>query len=483
MVPDLQTMKPALLWKHFNALRQIPRCSGNEAAAVDYVVSVAERNNLAYRRDELGNVIVRKRANAAAANAPTVVLQSHLDMVCEKDAGVDHDFTRDPISLALEDGWLTAVGTTLGADNGIGAAAALAALEDPNLVHGPLECLFTVDEERGLTGVQQLAPDFIGGSILLNLDGDQAGVLFVGCAGGGDTEVSLPISREGRPDETLSVTVTGLLGGHSGIDVDKGRGNAIRILAQLLYQLHQELPIGLLQIEGGNKRNAIPREVRALIGVKDGHSQRARAVLAEQFAAIRERYAETDPDLKLVVEPAPAEGRPLSEASLTRAFGLLLGYPVGIISMSREMPGLVETSNNLATVRSGESMLTFGLSTRSSRPAILAEQLLRLKALSEAVGATVNQPPGYPAWQPDLDSPLLKTVREVYENTFGETPAVRAVHAGVEPAVIGQQHPEMQMLSIGPSTAYAHSPRERVSVQSVVQLWRLLGATLERLAA
>lgn len=479
---DLHNIEPTGLWRHFDALRQIPRCSGNEAAAAAYVVSVAERNNLAYERDALGNVVVRRPASEGAEDAPAVVLQSHLDMVCEKDAGVEHDFARDPLALALADGWLTAQGTTLGADNGIGVAAALAVLEDPALTHGPLEALFTIDEERGLTGAKALADDFIAGQILLNLDGDQSGVLFVGCAGGGDTLVSLPITRAEPVDTALSVTVTGLLGGHSGIDIDKGRGNAIRILAQLLYRLRQQEPIRLIQLEGGNKANAIPREASAQVTLPEEQVGQVRQILQEQFVPFKERYAESDPDLTLLLASVAVEGRPLSTESVDRALGLLLGYPVGVLAMSREMPGLVETSNNLATVHTQEGTLAIGLSSRSSQPQALDELLLRLRALSEAAGASVEQPSGYPAWKPDLDAPLLQLVSLVYEATFGAPPAVRAVHAGVEPAIIGKQHPEMEMISIGPSTAFAHSPRERVSIQSVQELWQLLTATLARLA-
>lgn len=485
MEPELKGLEPGLLWRHFDALRQIPRCSGDEAAAARYVISIAQRNGLEYEQDEAGNVVIRKPAPAGRETASAVVLQSHLDMVCEKDAGVVHDFGRDGLQLALEDGWLTAVGTTLGADNGIGAAAALAVLEDADLIHGPIECLFTVDEERGLHGAIALRPDFIAGHTLLNLDADQFGTLFVGCAGGGDSIVTLPVRRRDAVGVALQVAVSGLVGGHSGIDIDKGRGNAIRILAQLLYRLHQELPLALAQVEGGSKRNAIPREANATLFVAAGDEGRAHELLNRAFAGVASAYKESEQEIALQVTTGRAQdaGKTvITDDSLTRAFELLLGFPTGVIAVSREMPGLVETSNNLAVVSLQDTDLRIELSSRSAQPQALDDLLLRIKALAEAAGATVVQPAGYPGWTPDFNSPLLQLVMDVYKRIFGDRPEVHAVHAGVEPAVFGKKKPGLQMISIGPTLAQPHSPQERVKIASVAQFWRLLTATLEALA-
>lgn len=483
MPVDLRKLEPSLLWKHFDEFCKIPRCSGNEQAAADYVVSVAERNGLAYDRDEAGNVVVRKPASAGREASKTVVLQGHLDMVCEKNSDVEHDFTKHPIKVEIQDDWVTARGTTLGADNAIGVAAALAVLEDPGLVHGPIECLCTVDEETGLNGAKRLEPDFLRGRTLLNLDSGEDGVFTVGCAGGGDSLVTLPIARKSMPPEAaLAVTLSGLRGGHSGIDIDKGGGNAIRLLARLLYQLGKQLPVELVSIEGGSKRNAIPREAEAVIGIPADSVEQAREALDRLFADVDSEYKAVETGMKLMVEAQTVSGTALTPESQTQVFGLVLGFPTGVLAMSQEMAGLVETSTNLGVARTEDNAVQFHLSTRSSVNSAMYAVRDAIRAVSETAGAQVEQPPSYPGWTPDLESSLLQTMQEVYERLFGESVEMKAMHAGLETGVIGDKFPGMDMISFGAQLENAHSPSERVQVSSVARFWTLLTATLEALS-
>ncbi len=483
MAVDLGQLEPKLLWKHFDELRKIPRCSGNEKAAGDYVIAVAERNGLAWERDEVGNIVVRKPASPGHEQADTVVLQGHLDMVCEKNSDVEHDFTKDPIEVDRDGDWLVAKGTTLGSDNGIGVAAALAVLEDKSLVHGPIECLFTVDEETGLTGASHLKPGFITGKKLINLDSEEEGVFFIGCAGGGDNEVSLPVRRDsGVEGVKLRVGVSGLRGGHSGIDIDKGRGNAIRWVARMVYELNKQVPVRLVSVEGGNKRNAIPREAWAVIVVPADARKKAEELLQKSFEALRFEYKAVETDATLTVEEAGASPAPLASDSQRKVFGLLLGFPHGVLAMSQEMPGLVETSNNLAVVRTTDEEVRISLSSRSSIMSALNATRDAIRALAEMAGARVEQGGGYPAWTPNLQSPLLKTMKAIYKELFGKEAEAKAIHAGLETGIIGEKVPGIDMVSMGPQIEHPHSPDERVHIPSVERFWKLLVKVLEALA-
>ena len=309
MDPILEGLKPEALWRHFDEIRKIPRCSGNEEKIREYIIEFARSKGFEYQVDKTGNVVVRKKASAGKENAPAVVLQAHLDMVCEKNSDVEHDFNKDPIKLRREGDWLLAQGTTLGADNGIGVAAALAVLESEDIVHGPLEALFTVDEETGLTGAFNRDPSLIKGRILLNLDSEEHGVFFIGCAGGGDSIIHLPVSRKSpEKSRALKIKVSGLKGGHSGIDIHLGRGNAIKILARTLYEIKQKVDFELLNIEGGNKRNAIPREAEAVIFVEDDKESEVKTVVEKVASEVAFELKASDPDVKITVEAAEAGG-------------------------------------------------------------------------------------------------------------------------------------------------------------------------------
>ncbi len=474
-------LKPALLWKHFEEILKIPRCSKSEKAMGDYVIAVAERNRVLAKRDKAGNVVIMKPASQGHENATTVVLQGHLDMVCEKNSDVVHDFSKDPIKARKEGEWITATGTTLGADNGIGMAAALAVLEDKTLTHGPLELLFTSDEETGLNGANNLKSGFLKGKILLNLDSEEEGAFFVGCAGGGDSEISLPVERKSsKKGKVWTVKISGMRGGHSGIDIHTGRGNAVQLLARMLYKT--DVPFELISIEGGNKHNAIPREAFAEFTLRQEDTQAFRKLLQKRFKDIQFEYKSVEKDIAFRMGPGESAMKPMTRTSQEVFLGLLVSLPHGVMAMSQEIQELVETSNNLAIIRTAERKATLYTSTRSSVHSALEAVRTRIEAVARLAGAGVKHLEGYPPWTPNLKSPLLETMKSVYKKLYGKDPRVQAIHAGLECGIIGKKFPGMDMISFGPDLRNPHSPDERVHVRSVEKFWNLLTATLETLA-
>ena len=480
---DLLQFEPKHLWKHFDALRKIPRCSGNERAAGDYVTEQAKRLGYEYRRDEVGNIVVRKPASPGKEHAEGVVLQSHLDMVCEKNSDVDFDFSKEAIRLRQEGDWLYAQGTTLGADNGIGVAACLAVMEDQSLVHGPVELLFTIDEETDLTGASRLKPDFVKGRRLLNLDSEEEGVFFIGCAGGADTSFVIPVKKEAAAGRTLSVKVSGLKGGHSGIDIHKNRGNAIKFLGRMLWNAAQKLPLRLVSIHGGNKRNAIPREIEAQVVVPADQVDTFKSILTQVFTELKAEFGSVEKEMSFEVKDAGTAAKEAwDEASTRKVLNVVYALPNGVLKMSADIPDLVETSMNLATIHSKNGEVELGISSRSSINPALEATRQQLKAMAELVGAAVDQPPGYPGWAPNLQSPILATVKTTYREINGTDPEFKAIHAGLECGIIGEKYPGMDMISLGPQIEHPHSPEERVNIPSVKRFWDLLAATLKKLA-
>ncbi len=484
MHPLLEKLAPQLLWKHFDEIRKIPHGSKNETAIAQYVISVAKRNNANYSQDAVGNIVIRKSATPGHEKAPMMILQSHLDMVCEKNSDVEFDFTKDAIQLAVKDGWLTAVGTTLGADNGIGVAASLAVLEDKTLVHGPLELLFTIDEETGLTGAGFIKPDFLKGRKYLNLDSEEEGVFTIGCSGGADTTITLPISREKAPAGTrLQIKIAGLKGGHSGIDINAGRGNAIKLLNRVLWDLDMEIPIAIASLQGGNKRNAIPREAVAEIIVPSAKVEAARLVLDKAMEELKFEFRTIEKDLRLEVKTIEAaKGATLTNSSKKQILNLLYALPHGVLHLSQEIPGLVETSTNLAILDTKEKEITIGQSSRSSVGSALAATRKKIKATAELANATVNQPDGYPGWTPNIDSEILKISKEAYQACFNKEAQVAAIHAGLECGIIGEKFPGMDMVSFGPDLKNPHSPDEKVNIASVERFWKHIVKILEMTA-
>jgi dipeptidase D len=482
-MPDrLESLDPRSLWSHFASLAAIPRPSGQEERAAAFVIGVAERAGAKVRRDARGNIVARVPASPGRERAATVVLQSHLDMVCEKNRGVAHDFERDPIHPRLDGEWVRATGTTLGADNGIGVAASLAAATDPAVVHGPLELLFTLDEETGLTGAAQLDPAILSGRILLNLDSEEDGTIFVGCAGGEDTLIDLPVSwTEAPAGEAFRLEVSGLKGGHSGLNIVENRGNALKLLARILdAAIESGVAFDLASVAGGSKHNAIPREAEAvLVGGREGIERLARAsreVFLTELAGI-------DDGLAIAAAGADRPKRVLSPASRDSLVRLMMALPHGVLGMSRDIPGLVETSSNLAVVAEREDAVRVVTSSRSSIASALTGVLDSIRASVRLTGASFQRKDGYPGWKPNLDSKALEVVRAVYRDRWGRDPHVTAIHAGLECGLLGERVPGLDMVSFGPQIEGAHSPDERVSVPSVARFWGALGEVLGRLSA
>jgi dipeptidase D len=483
MTDPLEGLKPAALWKHFGRILKIPHCSGNERALGDYIISVAKNLNLSCQRDRVGNVIVAKPASAGHETAPGAILQGHIDMVCEKNSDIAHDFSKDPLLPEIKGDWVQARGTTLGSDNGIGVAAALAVMEDPALVHGPLEFLFTVDEETGLTGANRIGKGSLKGKNLLNLDSEEEGTFTIGCSGGGDSEIIFPLGRKRRRFRDLyRLKLFGFRGGHSGLDINQGRGNAIRLLARMLEQAQDGHKFELFRFEGGNKRNAIPREAWAEFYIDAGAAGKMRSALKGQFANIRNEYKVVEKDARMSFDKiTTGGGNPLTAASQNGLLRLLLALPHGVISMHPEIEGLVETSSNLAIIRCEKNQAQIVCSSRSSVASVLSAVRRSIKAVSEMAGARIVQPEGYPGWEPNLESELLRKLVSVYKKVFGREPAVKAVHAGLECGIIGEKYPGMDMISFGPTIEHPHSPEERVHAGSVETFWQFLKIALQEL--
>ncbi len=484
MASIFEGIKPVNLWKHFEEILKIPHCSGNEKALGDYIVAQAERLNLSWERDQVGNVVVAKKATAGREKAKGVILQGHIDMVCEKNSDVDHDFSKDAIHAEIQDDWVIAKGTTLGADNGLGAAASLAIMEDDSLVHGPLEFLFTVDEETGLTGATQIKSDFLRGKILLNLDSEEEGAFTIGCAGGADSEITFPSKRKDPSNEyVFRLKLFGFRGGHSGLDINKGRGNAIKLLARMLWQVSKSHNFELIGIEGGNKRNAIPREAWADICIDSSQKDDMEEAFRTAFDKIHEEYKAVEAKAKFSFESQNEEPeKPLTADSQESLINFLFAVPHGVISMHPEMEDLVETSTNLAIVHTHPDDAQIICSSRSSVASGLEAIRNVLSALCEIVQADINLPEGYPGWKPDLQSALLQTCKDVYQNKFQKEPEVAAVHAGLECGIIGEKFPGMDMISFGPTIEHPHSPEERAHIPSVEKFWDFLTAVLDELS-
>jgi len=480
----LKGLKPEVLWRHFDELRKIPRCSKHEERARAYVRDVARKLGLPCEEDAAGNVLVRKPASKGLERAPTVVLQGHLDMVCEKNSDVVHDFSKDPISLEMRDGWLRAKGTTLGSDNGVGVATALAVLEAKDLAHGPIESLFTVDEETGLTGAFQLKEGWLKGRLMLNLDSEDMGVVTVGCAGGGNTSIALPIASAAVPKGAARarVTVRGLRGGHSGVDIHEYRANAIKLLARVLWYARGS-KFQLLALSGGDKHNAIPREAWAEVALAKAEVPKLAGVALAQQAAALSEFGTRDPNISISVEDlgaAPAQG--LDAPSTAKAVTLLMALPHGAEKFSHDLLDLVETSTNLASARLEGGALVVLHSTRSSIAPALEALRARVEAVALLAGAKAEHGEAYPGWKPDMSSPLLGVTKAVHKGLFGTEPEVEAIHAGLETGIVGVKFPGMDMVSIGPTIKNPHSPDECVDVRTVEQFWGWTVGLLERIA-
>jgi dipeptidase D len=482
MTKATEGLKPELVWKYFEEVVRIPRCSGNEAQISKYVAATAKRLGLAAKVDSVGNVVVKKPASPGREHVRSIVLQGHMDMVGEKNKDKVHDFSRDPIELVRKGNLLTANGTTLGADNGIALATNLAIMEDKSLEHGPLEFLFTVDEERGLTGAKSIGTDFIESRILLNLDSEDEGELYVGCAGGRDTVATWKVEFDPSSAQAMAamLKVTGLRGGHSGLEIDKGRGNALKIINRVLIGL-SALGARLSSIEGGNKRNAIPREAEAKLFIPKKAWDQAANLVAQFNATIKAEFATVEPGLEISLAELKGarKGRVVKSAVQKKLCKTISALPHGVIKMSPDIPGLVQTSTNLAIVSTGRKSIAIATSQRSSVASEIDEICQMVANVFELGGAEVEASEGYPGWKPNLDSEILKIAKETYQSLYGKEPAVKAVHAGLECGIIGEKFPGIDMVSFGPTLQGVHSPEEKIYIDTVEKFWNYLLAILK----
>jgi dipeptidase D len=485
MEDKIAQLNPQRLWYYFLQICRIPRPSKKEEQIVNYLLDFGKKMGLETITDETGNVLIRKPGTSGNEKLKSVILQSHIDMVCEKNAGTDHDFEKDPIVPWIDGEWVKAKGTTLGADDGIGIAAMLAVLESTTIAHGPLECLFTIDEETGLTGAFGIKPGLLKSSILINLDSEDEGQLFIGCAGGADTTAHFDLETEPVQEETSSykVSITGLKGGHSGDDINKGLGNAVKILTRFLWNGARDFQLQVSSIDAGNLRNAIAREGFAII------------VLPKEFKTDFEEYANqfqktlveelhtTEPNIKFGIEACPLPGSVLMLDLEFRLLNSLYACPHGVIELSRDIPNFVETSTNLASVKFTDSQIKITTSQRSSVESAKKNILDMVYCVFKLAGAEIEQTTGYPGWKPNPDSVLLSRCVDSYRKLFQQEPLVLAIHAGLECGLIGAIYPGMDMISFGPTIKGAHSPDERLEIKSVVKFWELLLHLLQRIPA
>jgi len=482
MNKDIRALTPSLIWEIFDDITTIPRPSKHEEQIGAWLIDFARHHSLDFRTDEAGNITILKPATKGMESAPTVILQSHMDMVCEKNSDVEHDFMHDPIKSCIRDGWVCAEGTTLGADCGIGMAAALAVLIDPTVEHGPLEALFTVDEETGLTGAFELGEGMITGSVLINLDSEDEGELFIGCAGGVDTVARFAYTTEPAPEgyRFARVDVRGLKGGHSGDNINDGLGNSNRILARLLWTAERTMGLRVAEFDGGNLRNAIPREAWAMVALPADQYD-AFAVLFNKFSTdVRAEYAITDSGLEMTLqECAPS---PVIDADTThRLLSAIVGVPNGVQAMSASLKGLVETSTNLASVKMKEGAIIVTTSQRSSVDSAKEAVAEAVESVFELAGASVSHSDGYPGWTPNTDSRVLQITADAYRRLFATEPIVRAIHAGLECGLFLEKDAGLDMVSFGPTLRGVHSPDERLEIATVDKFWKLLIEVLKEL--
>ncbi len=475
MEHQIATLHPQRLWHYFLEICKIPHPSKKEDRLAAWLLGFARDHGLEGLRDETGNVLIRKPAMPGYEDRKTVILQSHLDMVCEKNSDTPHDFDNDPIQPWIDGDWIKAKGTTLGADDGIGIAASLAILEATDIPHGPIEALFTVDEETGLTGAFGLKPDLLKGRILLNLDSEDEGQIFIGCAGGRDSVGMIPLETIPVSPTAVAykVAVTGLKGGHSGDDINKGLGNAVKLLNRFLWNATNDLGVRIASMDAGNLRNAIAREGFAVITLAKAKAVKLEKAAKKYEAAIREEYKVTEPGLRFAVESCELPSSVMKPALQKRLLNALYACPHGVIAMSQEIPNFVETSTNLASVKMKEGQILVTTSQRSSVESAKKDVSDMVASVLKLAGATVEQSAGYPGWKPDPSSKILQATVDSYRRLFNQEPQVLAIHAGLECGLVGAIYPGMDMVSFGPTIKGAHSPDERPDIPSTVKFWEL----------
>lgn len=482
---EVKDLKPELIWKCFDEITKVPRPSCHEEQIREYLLDFAAKHNIPVKTDKCGNVVMTKAATPGHENAPTVILQAHMDMVAEKNNDITHDFLKDPIQTYIDGDWVKAKGTTLGADNGIGMAAAMAVMIDDSLEHGPVEALFTINEEIGLEGAQNLGPDMISGSILINLDSEDDGEIFVGCAGGIDTTAFFTYKPSLSPENFtyMRISVSGLLGGHSGSDINTGRANANKLIARFIWECSQEWNIAVSEFDGGNLRNAIPREAYAIFGIHNDHKNKLRDRLKEYAEEIRKEYEGIEPSMKFEIVAADRPEYCIDSATSLALIRAIYSAPHGVYSMSRDLEGLVETSTNLAAVKMiDDNRIKITTSQRSSVESRKKDIASQVEAHFQLAGAQVEHSDGYPGWAPNMKSDIMRLSAEAYEELFGIKPAIKAIHAGLECGLFLSKYPTLDMVSFGPTMTGVHSPDEQLNIPTVDKFWKHLTLTLKKVA-
>ncbi|HEX2394480.1 MAG TPA: aminoacyl-histidine dipeptidase [Bacteroidales bacterium] len=481
MNTKLEALAPAGIWKNFKNLTQIPRPSKKEARIIEYVKDFGEKLGLETKVDAIGNVIIRKPATPGMENRKGVIFQSHLDMVPQKNNDKKHDFEKDPIEAYIDNDWVKANGTTLGADNGIGVAAMLSVLESKDLKHGPIECLFTIDEETGMTGAFALKAGLLQGDILLNLDSEDEGELYIGCAGGMDANIEFDYLSAEMPTDHIAyeIKISGLKGGHSGLEINLGRGNSNLVLSRVLRKAELVVNLRLSEFEGGNMRNAIPREAHAIVLVPRARKNDFEKLVQVYREIIRKELSAVEPDLKIEIKETSQPSRVMDSDLQKRVIASIFTCPNGVIRMTDGIPGLVETSTNLSIIKTNSDKININCLLRSSVDTAKENLSEVIRALFELAGARSTFTGSYPGWKPNMDSSVMKLMDEVYQKMYNKKMEIKAVHAGLECGIIGGVYPNLDMVSFGPTIRHPHSPDEKVNVPSVQKFWDFLVKTLE----
>jgi dipeptidase D len=482
MIAALENLRPEAVWKHFDKLAAIPRASTKEAAARGYVLGLVTRLGLESEQDDAGNLVVRKPARPGREGAPMALLQGHLDMVCEKNEGTVHDFDVDAIKVVRDGDWLRADGTTLGSDNGVGVASALAVMESNDIAHGPLEFVFTIDEETGLTGAAAFPGGLLKSKYFLNLDNEEIGTICIGCSGGIKTTARRKVGlRPAGAGSAWRIKVSGLKGGHSGVDIHQGRGNALRIMGGVLQGLLYRLPIEIAEINGGSAQNAIPREAAALVLVDASRESELKSLVATAEAAYKADLGGFDSGLQITAEKAEHPAKVLDASDAKPTVALVASLHHGVLAMSPDVAGLVQTSTNLAIVNTKGDVVEIVTSQRSAIESSMLAAARMVATVCGLAGFEVEHAGKYPGWKPEPNSAIVRKLQEVHKKLFGEPAKLIAMHAGLECGVIGEKYPGMQMVSFGPTIVDPHSPNERVQISSVESFWSYLKLVLESL--
>jgi len=482
MSSAVAALQPQEIWKHFDAITKIPRPSTKEAAARDYVLGIARRLGLEVVQDKVGNVVVRKPAHKGREDRPMALLQGHLDMVCEKNEGTPFNFDTDAIKTYRDGDWIKAEGTTLGSDNGIGVSAALAVMESADIAHGPLEFVFTIDEETGLTGAAEFPGGVLKSKYFLNLDNEETGTLCIGCAGGVTSKHRRKVALNAATgNAAYRVKVGGLKGGHSGVDIHQGRGNALRILGRLVQTLLGRLNVEVAEFKGGSAQNAIPREAAAIVVIDPAKEADLKKLVASAETDSQADLGGFDPGLQITVEKANRPDKVIDSADAKRTADLLAGIPHGVLAMSPDIPGLVQNSTNLAIITTNGDQIEITTSQRSAIASSKNAAADMVATVAGLAGFETEFSTGYPGWKPDPHSEIVQVLQRAHKKVFGEEGKLIAMHAGLECGVIGEKYPGMQMISFGPTIVDPHSPNERVQISTVDTFWKLLKTALEEI--